>query len=201
MPHFMASYRLVYGSRDMILRHKWASIYVPAILVAYIALALWDAQNSDAQHPPALAIILIAVASGYLAWHYTGQVWGMMASFAYLGGMRFERVRASSHSLGVAHPAGVARHLVPLYPTTKRGAGTTAVRVDQQRDDRCVLAGGRRTSVDASPGWPAATLHAPLSRGSPSSCGTPLWRATRGLSFGCRSRTHSNTWPSPCASR
>src|SRR5262245_3683082 len=44
MPHFMASYRLVYGSRDMILRHKWASIYVPAILVAYIALALWDAQ-------------------------------------------------------------------------------------------------------------------------------------------------------------
>jgi len=92
MPHFMASYRLVYGSRDMILRHKWASIYVPAILVAYIALALWDAQHSDAQHPPALAIVLIAVASGYLAWHYTGQVWGMMASFAYLGGMRFERV-------------------------------------------------------------------------------------------------------------
>ena len=87
MPHFMASYRLVYSSREMILRHKWASIYVPAILVAYIGIALWDAQ-----HSPALVIILIAVASGYLAWHYTGQVWGMMASFAYLGGMRFERI-------------------------------------------------------------------------------------------------------------
>jgi hypothetical protein len=90
MPHFMASYRLVYGSREMILRHKWASIYVPAILVAYIAVALWDAQHSPG--PPVLAIVLVAVASAYLAWHYTGQVWGMMASYAYLAGTRFERV-------------------------------------------------------------------------------------------------------------
>src|SRR5215831_5144315 len=87
MPHFMASYRLVYGSREMILRHKWASIYIPAILVAYIAVALWDSQQS-----PALVIVLVAVASAYLAWHYTGQVWGMMASYSYLAGTRFERV-------------------------------------------------------------------------------------------------------------
>jgi hypothetical protein len=87
MPHFMASYRLVYGSREMILRHKWASIYVPAILIVYIAIALWDAP-----HSPALVIVLVAVASAYLAWHYTGQVWGMMASFAYLAGARFEPV-------------------------------------------------------------------------------------------------------------
>lgn len=87
MPHFMASYRIVYRSRDMILKHKWASIYVPAILVAYSALALWEAQSSRA-----LLAILIAVASAYLAWHYTGQVWGMMASYAYLGGARFEAI-------------------------------------------------------------------------------------------------------------
>jgi hypothetical protein len=86
MPHFMASYRLVYGSRDMIMRHKWASIYVPVILVAYIALALVVAKDS-----PALVVILVAVASGYLAWHYTGQVWGMMASYAYLAGTSFEK--------------------------------------------------------------------------------------------------------------
>ncbi len=85
MPHFMASYRLIYRSRDMILRHKWASIYVPLILVIYSAIALWDAQRS-----PALAVILVSVSSAYLAWHYTGQVWGMMASYAYLGGARFE---------------------------------------------------------------------------------------------------------------
>ena len=86
MPHFMASYRIIYRSREMILRHKWASIYVPAILVGYSALALWVAQTS-----PALVIVLVSVSSAYLAWHYTGQVWGMMASYAHLAGSRFEK--------------------------------------------------------------------------------------------------------------
>jgi hypothetical protein len=86
MPHFMASYRLVYRSRETILRHKWASIYVPAILFAYIVLAVWEAQRS-----PTLVIILVTVASAYLAWHYTGQVWGMMASFSYLEGVSFDK--------------------------------------------------------------------------------------------------------------
>jgi hypothetical protein len=85
MPHFMASYRLVYRSRDTILRHKWASIYVPAILLLYIVVALWEAQSS-----PVLGIILVTVSSAYLAWHYTGQVWGMMASYSYLEGVKFE---------------------------------------------------------------------------------------------------------------
>jgi len=86
MPHFMASYRLVYRSRETILRHKWASIYVPAILLLYIVIALWEAQSS-----PVLGIILVTVSSAYLAWHYTGQVWGMMASYSYLDGVKFER--------------------------------------------------------------------------------------------------------------
>jgi hypothetical protein len=85
MPHFMASYRMVYRSRDMIFRHKWASIYVPAILLAYILVAIWEAQRS-----PTLVVVFVAVGSMYLAWHYTGQVWGMMASYAYLDGVRFE---------------------------------------------------------------------------------------------------------------
>jgi hypothetical protein len=76
---------MVYRSREMIMRHKWASIYVPLILLAYIVIALWEAQSS-----PALVIVLISVASAYLAWHYTGQVWGMMASYSYLGGARFD---------------------------------------------------------------------------------------------------------------
>src|SRR5438067_3626014 len=81
MPHFLASYRIIYRSKEMILRHKWASIYVPAILLAFGAFAAWDAQRS-----PAMTIVFISVSSGYLAWHYTGQVWGMMASYAYLDG-------------------------------------------------------------------------------------------------------------------
>ena len=85
MPHFMASYRIVYRSRAMIMAHKWASIYVPLILLGYVLVALWEAQSS-----PVLVIVLISVASAYLAWHYTGQVWGMMASFAWLDGTGFE---------------------------------------------------------------------------------------------------------------
>jgi hypothetical protein len=86
MPHFMASYRIVYGSRRMILQHKWAAIYVPAILVGYIALAAWQASESRA-----LMLVLTFVASAYLAWHYTGQVWGMMASHAFLEGRPFDK--------------------------------------------------------------------------------------------------------------
>lgn len=87
MPHFMASYRLVYGSRTMMLQHKWASIYLPLILLLYIAVAVWQAQQSQA-----MVFVLITVSSVYLAWHYTGQVWGMMASFAFLDGRSFDVV-------------------------------------------------------------------------------------------------------------
>src|SRR5687767_4871499 len=58
MPHFMASYRLVYRSRETILRHKWASIYIPAILAVYIVAAVWEAQYS-----PVMVVILISVSS------------------------------------------------------------------------------------------------------------------------------------------
>ncbi len=105
MPHFMASYRLVYRDRATMMKHKWASIYVPLILIGYIALAVVEVQYFLPQGCAAaiqahlaapecrslLVTLLIAVASGYLAWHYTGQVWGMMASYAYLAGTKFER--------------------------------------------------------------------------------------------------------------
>jgi hypothetical protein len=85
MPHFMASYRLVYGSKKMIREHKWASIYLPLILLTYLVIAIWQARESQL-----MGYALITVSSLYLAWHYTGQVWGMMASFAFLAGMSFD---------------------------------------------------------------------------------------------------------------
>ena len=85
MPHFMASHRLVYRDRRTILQHRWASIYMPIILAVAIILALLEAQYSTAG-----VVILISIASAYLAWHYTGQVWGMMASYAYLEGTSFD---------------------------------------------------------------------------------------------------------------
>jgi hypothetical protein len=86
MPHFMASYRIVYRSKEMILRHKWASIWVPLIMLAYMAAAIWQAQYSLE-----LVTVFIGVSSAYLAWHYTGQVWGMMASYAFLAGASFDK--------------------------------------------------------------------------------------------------------------
>jgi len=85
--HFMASYRIVYRDKATILKHKWATIWVPLLmLVALVGAVVESAQGSQV-----LLIAFFAVASGYLAWHYTGQSWGMMASFAHLRGQRFDR--------------------------------------------------------------------------------------------------------------
>jgi len=114
MPHFMASYRMVYRSPQMMWRHQWASIYVPILMLLYVAVAIWQAQYS-----PAMVTIFIAVSSGYLAWHYTGQVWGMMASFAHLEGVHFEpaerllirgslRILLAWHVTWFVHTSGLA---------------------------------------------------------------------------------------------
>lgn len=105
MPHFMASYRLVYGSQAMMREHKWAAFYIPLILLAYIVVAISIPSLSQV-----MGIIFITISSVYLAWHYTGQVWGMMASFAYLDGHSFDPterklIRASLRILLVWHLA------------------------------------------------------------------------------------------------
>jgi len=82
--HFMASYRIVYRDRTMMMKHKWATIGVPAIMFAFIALAL-------ATESTVLVVLFFAVSSGYLAWHYAGQAWGMMASYGRLGGLSFDK--------------------------------------------------------------------------------------------------------------
>jgi hypothetical protein len=87
MPHFMASYRLVYRDRETINAHRWAAIYVPLILIAYIAFAVWQSRETDLY-----VSILMTVQGAYLAWHYTGQAWGMMATYTYLDGRSFQQV-------------------------------------------------------------------------------------------------------------
>ena len=103
MPHFMASYRIVYRSRAAMMAHKWASMGLPALLLLWIVVAVSLANQSTA-----MVVVLVAVSSAYLAWHYTGQVWGMMVSFAVLEGTSFTReerllVRGSLRFLLVWH--------------------------------------------------------------------------------------------------
>ena len=128
--HFMASYRIVYRSREMILRHKWASIGVPVILAGGVVAALLEAQGGGR----VLLTVFFAVASGYLAWHYTGQVWGMMASYAHLEGVPFDRterllVRSGLRLLLAWHVLWFLRTALrdpgpveALYPVVSAGA-------------------------------------------------------------------------------
>jgi len=84
LPHFMASYRIVYSSCERILRYRWASMYVPGLLISYCVFGLLVADRSMV-----FIDTLTVVAGAYLAWHYTGQTWGMMSAFSRLDGQSF----------------------------------------------------------------------------------------------------------------
>jgi len=84
MPHFPASYRMVYRTRASIRAHPWAAIYVPILLVACCIAAIIASQWT-----PAPISALLTVSSSYLAWHYTGQAWGMIATFTHIAGTPF----------------------------------------------------------------------------------------------------------------
>jgi hypothetical protein len=84
MPHFLASYRMVYRTRASIRAHPWAAVYVPTILLSCCLAAVVASQWTDV-----LVSALLTISSTYLAWHYTGQAWGMIATFTYLDGTSF----------------------------------------------------------------------------------------------------------------
>jgi hypothetical protein len=112
--HFLASYRLLYSSWQFARAYPWASMYMPVLLVVYALGALVALAIDPAMTLPAR--ILIGAASIYLALHYTGQTWGMMASFAYLDGVRFTprqklTLRASLKVMAVWHAIWALRLL------------------------------------------------------------------------------------------
>jgi hypothetical protein len=122
MPHFLASYRMVYRTRASVRAHPWAAIYVPTILLIGCIGAVVASRWTDIP-----ISTLITIASAYLALHYTGQAWGMIATFTYLDGNPFnatERtmVRASLYILAAWHVVwffylgyGQLVDLTPLY--------------------------------------------------------------------------------------
>lgn len=93
-PHFMASYFLLYRNRVQITQHKAASTYVPLILLAAIVYAfLTPTPGASNPHINATVVDFLTVVSAILlAWHYTGQAWGMTGSFAYIRGIRMEQL-------------------------------------------------------------------------------------------------------------
>lgn len=91
-PHFMASYRLLYSSRVQIMRHKWASMAIPALLVCVgaFALAVPDHQTGTFTVNEKVGTSVQLISHFYLAWHYTGQAWGMVSVFAFLNGNKMD---------------------------------------------------------------------------------------------------------------
>jgi hypothetical protein len=83
-PHFLSSYRLLYATRESVVTYRWAAVYFPLALGAFGLFAV--------AMSPATAVyvnLLSLVAGLYLARHYTGQTWGMMASFSHIEGVAF----------------------------------------------------------------------------------------------------------------
>lgn len=85
-PHFLGAYSLLYRSKNSIKQYPSATIYVPIVLVlvvAFFVLASFDVVSflPDDQD---IAYFLWLIAAFYLAWHYTGQAWGMIATYSKL---------------------------------------------------------------------------------------------------------------------
>lgn len=117
-PHFMGSYGLLYRPVGNIRKYPLATIYVPlTLLLVIVAAVVMDDQggagigvNQD------IATLLWLGAAFYLAWHYTGQAWGMIATFARLSRIeltRYERlvVRIGLRTLLVWHVVWGAQDL------------------------------------------------------------------------------------------
>ena len=86
--HFLASYRMLYFSRNHALQHRSASFYAPFILVAY---GIWALYAASASPPNGFYVDMLLLVTGfYLAVHYNGQVWGMMSSYAFIENVKFD---------------------------------------------------------------------------------------------------------------
>ena len=85
--HFLASYRLLYQQGGRWRKFVFASIALPALMLTY---SIWALSVADSQ-PLAVQAIFITTAL-YLALHYTGQTWGMVAAFSHLAGIKIARV-------------------------------------------------------------------------------------------------------------
>ena len=84
-PHFTATYFLMYGSKETVAEYRSATIWMPLLLGLYCVAAIIASPYTNAP-----ITLLTYVAGAYLAWHYTGQTWGMMATFSYLDGVPFD---------------------------------------------------------------------------------------------------------------
>lgn len=117
-PHFMATYALMYRSRDTVERYPMASKWIPLVLAA--ACTAGVVAQVTVGFEGSLKFLMF-MAGGYLAWHYTGQTWGMMASFSFLSGAGFNDTERKLIRTGLR--ILLAWHLVWFFGTVELGGG------------------------------------------------------------------------------
>ena len=140
-PHFMASYLILYRTRESIRTYPSASLGVPAALVAiaiFGALTVAAGEGESRLIAQQTVFLLGCGASVYLAWHYTGQAWGMTASFCWLAGIRVderERLCRRGGRAGDRRNIGLAveAHVHSPFP---------AIGGEGAEGDRCVRRAG-----------------------------------------------------------
>ena len=94
--HFLASYRLLYQHAARWRDFPFASIILPLLMLGY---AIWALSVADI-YPLAVQGIFVTTAF-YLALHYTGQTWGMIAAFSHLNAIKIPPVYRSQLRLAL----------------------------------------------------------------------------------------------------
>lgn len=89
-PHFLVSYRLLYSRKSNFSDFPTATMIAPLVLavIAIIAMLPMSGGAGPLSLSLKIAYPMWLFASFYLAWHYTGQTWGVMMSFARISGLR-----------------------------------------------------------------------------------------------------------------
>lgn len=98
-PHFIASYRILYGKRQNFRRHPFVTLVLPIFAISLLGyICYWGPLNTSnepvsAVSQPNVMLALTYLAPIFLGWHYVGQSWGTTACFAYLAGFRMNPVQ------------------------------------------------------------------------------------------------------------
>jgi hypothetical protein len=131
-PHFLGSYRLLYSVKGNYRKYPFSTVFVPFVLLVFLAYTVYNGKGSDPDVlyvDQQLSYILWLFGAFYLAWHYTGQAWGMVKTFSNLAGIQMNRmecwlIRCGLRSLLVWHivwgaqdlPAQWLGRLGPVLP-------------------------------------------------------------------------------------
>lgn len=94
-PHFLVSYRLLY-KKENFKEFPLATLIIPAILLSICVASVMPIFGGDGIFNAniKIAYLIWVFSTFYLAWHYTGQAWGMMMVYSHINGIIFSKTES-----------------------------------------------------------------------------------------------------------